>query len=156
MSLVGVDAEPRAYAGKPWHLVRYWYARGGRGFWMPPMVTVLDKDGASVKARQHIAFETHIPLFGQLDDYMEARNIEDLGLYVIRDDMHLVIPSNLPPGKYTVTNAMAKPRLMSLTLDPGRPDELLSHEEVIATVEVVAGPPDAGDPLALGGNGRCK
>jgi Protein O-mannosyl-transferase TMEM260-like len=150
LSLVGVDADPVAYPGKPWHMTRYWYATGN---WIPPFVTVLGKGGAD---GQHIAMESHTPLYGQFEDYVKARNITDLGLYVIRDDMHLVIPSNLAPGRYTITTALAKDRLLSLVLDPAPPDELLRQEELTTTVDVVADPgAKAPDPLAQATNGRC-
>jgi hypothetical protein len=149
LSLVGVDAEPQAQAGRPWRLVRYWYLRGSpEGAWLPPMVTVLG---------DHLAIESHFPLFGQFEDYVAARKIEDLGLYVNRDEFHLVIPSHTPPGTYTVSNAMAEPQLMSLMVDPTPPEQLVSREEVMTTVEVVADPQKSSpDPLAQATNGRCR
>ncbi|MDQ5823755.1 MAG: DUF2723 domain-containing protein [Chloroflexota bacterium] len=144
LTLVGVDAEPQATAGKPWRLVRYWYARGD---WIPPMVTVLG---------DNLAMEGHVPLFDQFEDYVAAREIEDLGNYVVRDETYLVIPSNIAPGRYEVSNAMAKPRLLSLMLDPARPEELMSQRHVITTVEVVAENEAPPDPLSHATNGRCR
>ncbi|MDQ3928821.1 MAG: DUF2723 domain-containing protein [Chloroflexota bacterium] len=144
LTLVGVDAEPQATPGKPWRLVRYWYARGT---WIPPMVTVLGND---------LAMEGHVPLFDQFEDYVAARNIEDLGNYVVKDETYLVIPSNIAPGRYPVSNAMAKPRLLSLMLDPAKPDELMSNRQVITTVEIVPATEPPPDPLSQATNGRCR
>ncbi len=144
LTLVGVDAEPQATAGKPWRLVRYWYARGD---WIPPMVTVLG---------DNLAMEGHVPLFDQFEDYVAAHEIEDLGNYVVRDETYLVIPSNIPPGRYEVSNAMAKPRLLSLMLDPASPDELMSQRHVITTVEVLPANEAPPDPLSQATNGRCR
>ncbi|MFL5732047.1 MAG: DUF2723 domain-containing protein [Chloroflexia bacterium] len=145
LQLVGVDADPVAYRGRPWHLVRYWYVRGN---WLPPMVTILG---------DHLAVETHIPLFEQFEDYVKARGISDLGLYVVKEDLHLIIPSNVRPGQYIVSNAMATTRLTSLILDPASPNELFSHEVPMTSVQVLDDPTKPPlDPLALGGNGRCS
>jgi hypothetical protein len=144
LTLVGVDAEPQATPGKPWRLVRYWYARGT---WIPPMVTVLG---------DHLAMEGHVPLFGQFQQYLAAREIGDLGSFVVRDETYLVIPSNIAPGRYPVSTAMAKPRLLSLMLDPARPDELMSNEVVVTTVEVIAPTEPPPDPLSQATNGACK
>jgi hypothetical protein len=144
LTLVGVDAEPQATPGRPWRLVRYWYARGD---WIPPMVTVLG---------DNLAMEGHVPLYDQFGDYVAARNIEDLGNYVIRDVTYLVIPSNIAPGRYDVSNAMAKPRLLSLMLDPASPDELMSQREVITTVEVLPAKEAPPDPLSQATNERCR
>jgi hypothetical protein len=149
--LVGVDAEPQAYAGKPWRIVRYWYSLG-QSTWIPPMVTILG---------DYEAVESHVPLFNQLADYVQARGISDMGLYVIKDEVNLVIPSNLPPGKYKIRVARAEPRLVTdIMLDPAPPHELVSNEHVVAEVQVVTGaqeglhsPPD---PLAHATNPMCK
>ncbi|HEX8598116.1 MAG TPA: DUF2723 domain-containing protein [Chloroflexia bacterium] len=144
LTLVGVDAEPQATQGKPWRLVRYWYARGD---WIPPMVTVLG---------DNLAMEGHVPLFDQFEDYVAAREIEDLGNYVVRDETYLVIPSNITPGRYEVSNAMAKPRLLSLMLDPASPEELMSNQHVITTIEVLPASGNHPDPLSQATNGRCR
>jgi hypothetical protein len=51
---------------------------------------------------------------------------------------------------------MAKPRLLSLMLDPARPDELMSNEVVVTTVEVIAPTEPPPDPLSQATNGACK
>ncbi len=143
--LAGVDAEPQAYAGRPWRMVRYWYSQG-QSTWMPPMVTILG---------DYIAVESHVPLFNQLADYVKARGISDMGLYVIKDEVNLVIPSDLPPGKYKISVARATPRLVNdIMLDPAQPSELVFNEHVVTEVQVLAGqgPPD---PLARAANPIC-
>lgn len=143
-SLLGYDAEPRAERGKPWRLVRYWRTTST---FLPQMATVLGN---------HVAVEAHTPLFDQFEAYVKARGLTEPELkdYVIREEVNLVIPSNIPPGRYPVTVSTARPRLMSAILDPAPPGELLRREETLTTIDVVdspSGPPP--DPLA--GSARC-
>jgi|GEM_PF-3131383 len=127
LTLIGIDAQPQAERGKPWHIVRYWRTTSAA---LPDAVTVLGN---------YVAIESHVPLFKQLSEYMSAAGIrpEDLQKYVIRDDMRLVIPSNIPPGRYNISVAVAKQRLFSQMVMPATPQELISNETVIATVDVV-------------------
>jgi hypothetical protein len=127
LTLIGLDVQPQVERGKPWRIVRYWRTTSP---FLPDTATVLGN---------HLAVESHVPLFRQLPDYMSAAGIrpERLQEYVIRDEMRLVIPSNVPPGRYNISVAVAKQRLFSQMVMPATPQELLGNETVVATIEVI-------------------
>jgi hypothetical protein len=90
-----------------------------------------------------------------MGEYLRERGIDedDLGDYVIREDLHLVIPSNTPPGEYQVTTTRIRPRMYSNMIIPAKPKDvmLMETQTVIATVEVTdeaRGAP--ADPVTLG------
>lgn len=126
LTLVGFDAEPTAQRGRPWHLVRYWRTTLDH---IPPMATILG---------DHQAIEIHSPLSDQFTDYIHARKIEDtdLGNYIVRDDVYLVIPSNIPTGRYNISNSTINRSIGSLMYEPAKPSELVPREKFLTTLEV--------------------
>jgi hypothetical protein len=143
LTLLGVTADPQVQRGRPWHITRYWRSTTA---WMPNLATVLGNN---------LAVEVHVPLNRQLGEYLRERNIDedDLGNYVIREDLHLVVPSNTPIGKHQVTVTRIRPRLYSNIISPVSPSDvlLLETQAVIASVEVTEARGEAlADPVTLG------
>ncbi len=140
LTLVGVDLPASAVPGRPLALVRYWRATTPV---LPNLATVLGDPQA---------VEVHTPLLGQLPTYLAARGIDAAHLsdYVIRDAYPVVVPSNLPPGRYPLAVATIARRLLFIQIDPAPPAELLPRRFVLGTVEIAPsapGPPP--DPLHL-------
>lgn len=129
-TLIGIDAPATAMRGRPWHLTRYWRTTTDR----PPHVATILGD--------HQYIEIHELLIAQMQDYLGARGIavRDLPHYVMRDDMHLVIPSNIPTGRYQIRVSPITRRLIWPVIDAVPAVELVPNEQVMTTIDVVDGP----------------
>lgn len=137
LTLIGYDAEPQAQRGRPWRFVRYWRTTLEH---IPPIATVLG---------DYQFVEIHSPLSDQLTDYIAAREIkkENLGEYIVRDEMYLIIPSNLPLGRYNISMSPINRSIGSLMYEPADAPSLVPREKQIMTLEVTEAPPL--DPLNL-------
>ena len=137
LTLLGIDADPQVVRGHTWHLVRYWRSTKRD---LPVLATVLG---------DHLALEIHEPLVGQLRPYLLARGLTEDNLpdSVIRDDVRLVIPSTVPPGRYSVAVSIIDDRITSMIADPIPFVELVPQPQVMTTIDVLDGPPL--DPLAF-------
>ncbi|HET9493851.1 MAG TPA: DUF2723 domain-containing protein [Chloroflexia bacterium] len=141
LTLVSVDYEPRAEQGRPWRITRYWRATSPD---LPHVATLLADDPGS----EPLALEYHQPLNGQLPEYMAARGIspEDLPRYLIRDEVRLVLPSYVEPGRYAVEVAMVTRKVAAQLYDPGPATESLLARFLAGEIRLSAAPPL--DPLS--------
>ena len=141
LTLLSVDFEPRGQLGRPWSTVRYWRATSPD---LPHVATVL----AAEPGGEPLALEYHQPLNGQLPEYMAARGIsaDALPNYVIRDDVRLVLPSYVAPGRYAVEIATTTRKVAAQLYDPGPASESLPARFRAGEIDLSAARPL--DPLS--------
>jgi hypothetical protein len=124
-------------------MTRYWHAASPD---LPHVATLLADEPGS----EPLALEYHQPLNGQLPEYMVARDIapEELPRYVIRDEVRLVLPSYVEPGRYAVEIATTTRKVAAQLYDPGPASESLPARFLAGEIRLSAAPPL--DPLTLG------
>lgn len=139
LTLLGIDVDAEGAQGKSWRMVRYWRATSAD---LPYVATsLIDAQGSRV------ATQFNVPLSKQMRDYIEARNIAEADLpdYVLREEIHLVLPSYIPPGRYSIAASLIKGQLAQQLYDPALEGDMLPGEQKVTQIDVRSAP--APDPL---------
>ncbi|MEO5951605.1 MAG: hypothetical protein ABIQ44_03965, partial [Chloroflexia bacterium] len=79
--------------------------------------------------------------------YITVRNISEADLpdYILREEIRLVLPSYIPPAKYSVAVSLIKGQLAQQLYDPALEGDMLPNEQAVMQLNVISAP--APDPL---------